>query len=266
MARLRLSTQVRRWRCWRYRPGSWPPAEESGGSGAASTPAAKSACQQVGAALADGPDSGADPVGYALAQILPLRAIRISSDPTLHAAIDGLASAYQTYYSHNGSGGAVDAPSTRPPRRSTLSVPGPERGYSDDSSCAAMGKCGRRCGAGRRAADGRRRRRVGVGPVHHPLQRPARADHRGAGRRVREEDRASRSTPATTTRTCFADQIVAEGSHSPADVFFTENSPPLEYLAPRGCWRRSTRRPWPTRRPGTTRPTGSGSGSRPGSA
>jgi hypothetical protein len=79
----------------------------SGGSGAASTPAAKSACQQVGAALADGPDSGADPVGYAFAQILPLRAIRISSDPTLHAAIDGLASAYQTYYSHNGSGDAV---------------------------------------------------------------------------------------------------------------------------------------------------------------
>jgi len=29
----------------------------------------------------------------------------------------------------------------------------------------------------------------------------------------------------------LADQIVTEGSHSPADVFFTENSPPLEYLA-----------------------------------
>jgi iron(III) transport system substrate-binding protein len=28
----------------------------------------------------------------------------------------------------------------------------------------------------------------------------------------------------------FANQIVAEGSHSPADVFYTENSPPLEYL------------------------------------
>ena len=79
----------------------------SGGSGAASTPAAKSACRQVGAALADGPDPDADPVGYALAQILPLRAIQISSDPTLHAAIDSLASAYQTFYSHNGSGHAV---------------------------------------------------------------------------------------------------------------------------------------------------------------
>jgi iron(III) transport system substrate-binding protein len=29
----------------------------------------------------------------------------------------------------------------------------------------------------------------------------------------------------------LADQIVTEGSHSPADVVFTENSPPLEYLA-----------------------------------
>ncbi|HVB90864.1 MAG TPA: extracellular solute-binding protein [Acidimicrobiales bacterium] len=32
----------------------------------------------------------------------------------------------------------------------------------------------------------------------------------------------------------LADQIVTEGSHSPADVFFSENSPPLEYLASQG--------------------------------
>jgi iron(III) transport system substrate-binding protein len=32
----------------------------------------------------------------------------------------------------------------------------------------------------------------------------------------------------------FANQIVQEGSRSPADVFFTENSPPLEYLQERG--------------------------------
>jgi len=32
----------------------------------------------------------------------------------------------------------------------------------------------------------------------------------------------------------LADQIVTEGSHSPADVFYTENSPPLQYLASRG--------------------------------
>jgi iron(III) transport system substrate-binding protein len=29
----------------------------------------------------------------------------------------------------------------------------------------------------------------------------------------------------------LADQLVTEGTHSPADVFFTENSPPLQYLA-----------------------------------
>jgi iron(III) transport system substrate-binding protein len=29
----------------------------------------------------------------------------------------------------------------------------------------------------------------------------------------------------------LADQMVTEGTHSPADVFFTENSPPLQYLA-----------------------------------
>ncbi|HTU37750.1 MAG TPA: extracellular solute-binding protein [Acidimicrobiales bacterium] len=29
----------------------------------------------------------------------------------------------------------------------------------------------------------------------------------------------------------LADQMVTEGGHSPADVFFTENSPPLQYLA-----------------------------------
>lgn len=32
----------------------------------------------------------------------------------------------------------------------------------------------------------------------------------------------------------LADQIVTEGSHSPADVFLTENSPPLQYLASKG--------------------------------
>jgi iron(III) transport system substrate-binding protein len=32
----------------------------------------------------------------------------------------------------------------------------------------------------------------------------------------------------------LADQIVAEGSHSPADVFLTENSPPLESLQAKG--------------------------------
>ena len=38
----------------------------------------------------------------------------------------------------------------------------------------------------------------------------------------------------------LANQIVTEGSHSPADVIYTENSPALEYLRTRACSRRST--------------------------
>ena len=46
--------------------------------------------------LADGPDPGADPVGYAEAQVVPLRQLTIS-DATLHRAVLTLASAYETF-------------------------------------------------------------------------------------------------------------------------------------------------------------------------
>ena len=74
------------------------------------TPAATRAseagiCQQVAAALSDGPDPAADPVGYALAQVGPLRAIR-SSDGALKSAIDALAAAYQRFYDDNGTSSA----------------------------------------------------------------------------------------------------------------------------------------------------------------
>jgi hypothetical protein len=62
----------------------------------------------VSAVLSDGPDPGADPVGYAFAQILPLRQIH-TSDRTLHAAIDDLATAYQEFYSSNGDKAAAKA-------------------------------------------------------------------------------------------------------------------------------------------------------------
>jgi hypothetical protein len=63
--------------------------------------AAASACQQVSAVLTDGPDPGADPVGYAQAQILQLRLIH-TPDSKIQQAIDGLASAYNGYSSANG--------------------------------------------------------------------------------------------------------------------------------------------------------------------
>ncbi len=63
----------------------------------------------------------------------------------------------------------------------------------------------------------------------HALQRPARADDRGARRGLREAtgiDVAVRNDDEDV----FDAEIVAEGQRSPADVIFSENSPALEYL------------------------------------
>jgi hypothetical protein len=84
------------------------------GCGSSSKPAPSSAqvkrqtCTQIEAALADGPDPEADPVGHAQAQVLPLRQIQ-TTDATLHQAIDTLASAYQEFSSSNGGGSAKRA-------------------------------------------------------------------------------------------------------------------------------------------------------------
>ncbi len=83
-----------------------------GSSSGAKTPSTSrtasvvSGCQQVVAVLSDGPDPDADPVGYALAQIKPLRAIQTSNE-SLRSAISGLASAYQTFYDDNGTKAAT---------------------------------------------------------------------------------------------------------------------------------------------------------------
>jgi len=67
----------------------------------ASTTALASACEQVSAVLSDGPDPDADPVGYAEAQILPLRHISVSNQ-ALHSAVTQLAGAYQNFFTSNG--------------------------------------------------------------------------------------------------------------------------------------------------------------------
>ncbi len=54
-------------------------------------------CTSVSDALADGPDPDVDPVGYALAQIRPLRAIN-TSDMALQKDITALDAAYQKVY------------------------------------------------------------------------------------------------------------------------------------------------------------------------
>jgi hypothetical protein len=60
-----------------------------------------SSCQHVSAVLSDGPDPDADPVGYAEAQILPLRQISVP-DQALRGAIDQLADAYQQFFASKG--------------------------------------------------------------------------------------------------------------------------------------------------------------------
>jgi hypothetical protein len=51
----------------------------------------------VSAVLSDGPDPTADPVGYAEAQIVPLRAVR-TDDVSLRQVLGQLADAYQQEY------------------------------------------------------------------------------------------------------------------------------------------------------------------------
>jgi hypothetical protein len=70
-------------------------------TGAPRTAAVSASCSEVGTTLSDGPDPGADPVGYAEAQIHPLRAIR-TSDPALGSAIRALAAAYANVFAHGG--------------------------------------------------------------------------------------------------------------------------------------------------------------------
>jgi hypothetical protein len=59
-----------------------------------------STCHRISDVLSDGPDPSVDPVGYALAQVLPLREIKTSVS-ALHMAIVGLASSYEKLYKTN---------------------------------------------------------------------------------------------------------------------------------------------------------------------
>ncbi len=65
------------------------------------TAAIHATCQEISAVLSDGPDRTVDPVGYAEAQIDPLRQIR-TEDRSLKGAIDRLATAYQEFFEESG--------------------------------------------------------------------------------------------------------------------------------------------------------------------
>jgi hypothetical protein len=73
----------------------------------------RSTCQKVGDALADGPDPDVDPVGYALAQIIPLQQIKAPSDQSLQTAIHNLDAAYRQFYQANGVGTSAKQAVTR---------------------------------------------------------------------------------------------------------------------------------------------------------
>jgi hypothetical protein len=75
---------------------------------AAQSATVQSTCQLVSAVLSDGPDPGADPVGYAESQFGPLRQIH-TEDTALQDAIGQLATAYQEYFSTNGTNSAKEA-------------------------------------------------------------------------------------------------------------------------------------------------------------
>jgi hypothetical protein len=73
----------------------------SGTSASTATAMVQATCQLIGAVLSDGPDPDADPVGYAQAQVLPLRHISVAGAP-LRTAVGQLADAYQRFYTSNG--------------------------------------------------------------------------------------------------------------------------------------------------------------------
>jgi hypothetical protein len=58
-------------------------------------------CTAVADVLSDGPDPDADPVGYAQAQVLPLRQLTIS-DTALSKAVTALTAAYRAYAATTG--------------------------------------------------------------------------------------------------------------------------------------------------------------------
>jgi hypothetical protein len=58
-------------------------------------------CTNIGDVLSDGPDPSSDPVGYAEAQVLPLKQLKLTNS-TLRQEVQRLATAYKEFSSTNG--------------------------------------------------------------------------------------------------------------------------------------------------------------------
>jgi acyl CoA:acetate/3-ketoacid CoA transferase alpha subunit len=79
--------------------GSSSGSGSSASGGAAIAPAAL--CEQLNGVFSDGPDPDADPVGYALSQIMPLQGLH-TSDSSAMATVSSLADADQALVNANG--------------------------------------------------------------------------------------------------------------------------------------------------------------------
>jgi hypothetical protein len=78
-------------------------------------------CTAIGDVLSDGPDPDADSIGYAEAQVLPLRQLAIS-DPALHRDVLALASAYQAFSTGSGAGSPAEATAVAKAENSVNSI------------------------------------------------------------------------------------------------------------------------------------------------
>lgn len=145
--------------------------------------------------LSDGPDADTDPVGYAQAQVKPLKDLAIA-DPTLQKAVLQLDSAYKARSEGDTRGAAHVAAAEKtlhaacpaePKTASTITIYSGQHRQTTQSLVTAFEK------------------------------------KTGISVRVRYNDEDT-----------FADEIVAENAHPVADVFYTENSLPLEYLQRKG--------------------------------
>ncbi len=85
--------------------GSSSHSSASASASALQGTARQQACTAVSAVLADGPDADADSVGYAEAQVLPLRQLKLG-DSAVRQAVGQLDSAYQAF----STAGATAAP------------------------------------------------------------------------------------------------------------------------------------------------------------
>jgi hypothetical protein len=87
---------------------SGSPGGATSGGGGAQAAAPQALCQQLNGVLSDGPDPDADPVGYALSQIMPLGQIH-SGDRAVMATVARLVTADRAVVASNGDDRAATA-------------------------------------------------------------------------------------------------------------------------------------------------------------